>query len=182
MLAAQNKCVRNTRWVANCKSLNSAGSVPQVLAPPAPHSAMSAACAMLHVSLRAFVDQRIYPASKAFSTHAQSDVRWQPFPAMESLKSAARAEGLWNLWISKDLSTCFQKLLENSAELAPVERKLLAGPGLSNLDYAHLAKVMGEVPWCSEVFNCRCFLSCLLAVVCMEPRARPQEVFNYEVV
>ena len=78
---------------------------------------------------------------------------------MEALKAAARAQGLWNLWISKDLSTCLQKLLEGAAELAPAERRLLAGPGLSNVDYAHLAKVMGEVPWCSEVFNCRCVAS-----------------------
>ncbi|NJR43857.1 MAG: hypothetical protein HC767_15555 [Akkermansiaceae bacterium] len=75
---------------------------------------------------------------------------------MEDLKSTARNEGLWNLWISEDLAKSFQKLLEESAELSPAERQLLAGPGLSNVDYAHLAKVMGEVPWSSEVFNCRC--------------------------
>jgi acyl-CoA dehydrogenase len=117
---------------------------------------MTAACAVLHAKLRTFVDSAVYPLRGAFSEHAQSDSRWQSFPQMEALKSAARAEGLWNLWISKDLSKCLQKLLQDSVELAPAERLLLAGPGLSNVDYAHLAKVMGEVPWCSEVFNCRC--------------------------
>src|SRR5881392_2610707 len=27
-------------------------------------------------------------------------------------------------------------------------------PGLSNLEYAPLAEIMGRVPWSSEVFNC----------------------------
>lgn len=121
---------------------------------------MSTVCAALHDRLRAFVDRRIYPAHTAFSAHVHGNSRWQPFPAMEALKAVARAQGLWNLWISRDLSKCLQNLLEGTTELIPAERKLLAGPGLSNVDYAHLAKVMGEVPWCSEVFNCRCLSTC----------------------
>lgn len=105
---------------------------------------------MLHVRLRAFVDRRIDPARKAFSAHAQSDERWKPFPDMEALKSAARNEGLWNLWISQNLAKCFQKLLEESAELSPAERHLLAGPGMSNVDYAH--QEIGELPKIIHVF------------------------------
>ena len=118
---------------------------------------MSPPCAVLHVRLRAFMDQQVHPANKEFIAHSQSNARWQPFPKMESLKVKARAQGLWNLWISKDLSKRFQKLLQESV-LSQADRELLSGPGFSNVDYAHLAKVMGEVPWCSEVFNCRhCF-------------------------
>jgi hypothetical protein len=160
-------CPVSSRTLDFSVSGGSVGSIPQVLASPAPHSAMSAACAVLHVRLRAFVDTEIYPANKAFSAHAQSDSRWQPFPQMEALKSVARAQGLWNLWISQDLSKCLQKLLQGAAELAPAEQELLAGAGLSNVDYAHLAKVMGEVPWCSEVFNCRyCSVSSRLMMPC----------------
>ena len=50
------------------------------------------------------------------------------------MKTKAKAEGLWNLFLPKaygDLS-----------------------PGLTNLEYAHLAGMMGRVRWASEVFNC----------------------------
>ena len=59
----------------------------------------------------------------------------------------------------------FQKLLEQS-ELKQADRELLSGPGLCNVDDAHLAKVMGEVPWCSEIFNCRCSLCESFRMLC----------------
>ena len=51
---------------------------------------------------------------------------------LNDLKSIAKKEGLWNLFL-------------------PDKQY---GPGLSNLDYAPLAEVMGKVWWSSEVFNC----------------------------
>jgi acyl-CoA dehydrogenase len=51
---------------------------------------------------------------------------------MEELKAKARAEGLWNLFLP-------------DSEL---------GAGLSNLDYAPLAEIMGRSHWGPEVFNC----------------------------
>jgi len=56
-------------------------------------------------------------------------------PCMEDLKALARSEGLWNL---------FLPALENEH----------GGQGLSNLDYAPLAEIMGRVHWASEAFNC----------------------------
>ena len=59
---------------------------------------------------------------------------WQHFPEMETWKDMARAEGFWNLFLPKsygDLS-----------------------PGLTNLEYAPLAELMGRVEFASEVFNC----------------------------
>jgi acyl-CoA dehydrogenase len=53
-------------------------------------------------------------------------------PLMEELKSRARSEGLWNLF------------LQGSS----------LGAGLSNLEYAPLAESMGGVYWAAEVFNC----------------------------
>lgn len=51
---------------------------------------------------------------------------------LDELKEKARAEGLWNLFL-------------------PDEE---FGAGLTNLEYAPLAELMGRVGWASEVFNC----------------------------
>ena len=51
---------------------------------------------------------------------------------VDELKTKARAEGLWNLF------------------LPDVEY----GAGLTNLEYAPLAEITGRVPWAPEVFNC----------------------------
>ena len=83
--------------------------------------------------LQAFMDEHIYPNEKTYKEEqaAMAD-RWQPVPIVERLKPAARAAGLWNLFLPHS------------------ER----GAGLSNVDYAPLAEVMGRVQWSSEVFNC----------------------------
>ena len=83
--------------------------------------------------LQAFMDEHIYPNEKTYKEEqaAMTD-RWQPVPVVERLKPAARAAGLWNLFLPHS------------------ER----GAGLSNVDYAPLAEAMGRVMWSSEVFNC----------------------------
>jgi len=58
-----------------------------------------------------------------------------PVSFMADLKALAREEGLWNLFL-------------------PDLRDDEPGTGLSNLEYAPLAEIMGRVPWASEVFNC----------------------------
>lgn len=75
--------------------------------------------------LSAFMDKHVYPNEDAFARHAVSDQRWTPWPGMEPLKAAARAEGLWNLFET-----------------------------LANAEYAPLCELMGRVPWSAEVFNC----------------------------
>jgi acyl-CoA dehydrogenase len=87
----------------------------------------------LRARLLAFFDDHIYPSEHTY--HHQIAVapdRWQPVPIIEELKPKARAAGLWNLFLPEsDL-----------------------GAGLTNLEYAPLAEIMGRVPWSSEVFNC----------------------------
>ena len=53
---------------------------------------------------------------------------------MDALKKKAKKAGLWNLFLPEDYGDF--------------------SPGLSNLEYAPLAEMMGRVLWSSEVFNC----------------------------
>jgi acyl-CoA dehydrogenase len=80
-----------------------------------------------------FMDKYIYPREEAYRTFTKNNP-WEVFPDMEMLQDKARAEGLWNLFLPKGYG-----------ELSP---------GLTNLEYAPLAEIMGRVTWSSEVFNC----------------------------
>ncbi|MBV9734618.1 MAG: acyl-CoA dehydrogenase family protein [Acidisphaera sp.] len=95
--------------------------------------AFSDAVNAFRARLQAFMDEHIHPNESVY--HGQQAAmadRWQPVPIVEALKPRAREAGLWNLF------------LPHSAR----------GAGLSNLDYAPLAEIMGRVAWASEVFNC----------------------------
>jgi acyl-CoA dehydrogenase len=59
---------------------------------------------------------------------------WKHSPKLEVLKSLAKKEGLWNLFLPKG----YGKL----------------SPGLTNLEYAPLAELMGRSSYSSEIFNC----------------------------
>jgi acyl-CoA dehydrogenase len=75
------------------------------------------------------MEEHVYPNEAAFSNELRSGDRWKPIELIESLKAEAKAAGLWNLFL-------------------PAES------GLSNVEYAPLAEIMGRVVWASEVFNC----------------------------
>jgi acyl-CoA dehydrogenase len=64
--------------------------------------------------------------------HGADWTRWQTIPLVEALKSKARAEGLWNLFLP-------------DATL---------GAGLTTLEYAPLAELMGRYEFAAEIFNC----------------------------
>jgi acyl-CoA dehydrogenase len=84
--------------------------------------------------LLAFMDEHIYPAEPVYETQmAQSgDPHFHP-PVLEELKAEARKQGLWNL---------FHPHPE-------------WGPGLTNLEYAPLAEIMGRSPHLApEATNC----------------------------
>ena len=73
----------------------------------------------------AFMDKHIYPNEQRFHEEVNTGDRWEPTKIVEELKPLARAEGLWNLF------------LPDSPH----------GAGLTNLEYAPLAEMMGRVEW-----------------------------------
>ena len=83
----------------------------------------------LQKRLQAFMDEHIYPNEKAYVQEINSGDRWEPLKLIEDLKTKAMNEGLWNLFLPEV-------------------------SGLTNLEYAPLAEIMGRVFWSSEVFNC----------------------------
>jgi acyl-CoA dehydrogenase len=99
----------------------------------------------LQARLQAFMDRHVYPAESRHDEELEANTkagrRWTPLKTIEELKPKARAEGLWNLF------------LPPSAD-GSAHRGGAPGAGLSNLEYAPLAEIMGRVPWSPEVFNC----------------------------
>jgi acyl-CoA dehydrogenase len=93
----------------------------------------------LRQRVSAFMQAHVYPAEAAYFAEIEANTkagkRWTPLKLIEELKAKARAEGLWNLFL-------------------PVDTSAQAGAGLTNMEYAPLAEIMGAVPWASEAFNC----------------------------
>ncbi len=86
----------------------------------------------LRERLLAFFDQHVIPNEALFHEQIDQD-RWHVPAIVEELKVAARAAGLWNLFLPESKH----------------------GAGLTNLEYAPLCEVMGSVPhFGPEVFNC----------------------------
>jgi acyl-CoA dehydrogenase len=79
-----------------------------------------------------FMAEHVYPNEVTFLRQINEGDRWQPTRIVEELKAKAKAAKLWNLFLPE-------------SEL---------GAGLTNLEYAPLAEIMGRSPVGSEVFNC----------------------------
>ncbi len=97
--------------------------------------------------VRAFVTREIEPVEAQYhrdlaEQRAGGDP-WQPLPVLAELAGKARAEGLWNLFLPK----------EHAGEYA-VRFGTDGGEGLSNVDYAPLAEVMGGSAIAPNIFNC----------------------------
>ncbi len=89
----------------------------------------------LQQRLSLFMEQHIFPVEQeVYAFHVNPDNRWKKWPGLENLKEKAREAGLWNLFLPKDYGSL--------------------SAGLTNLEYAPLAALMGRVIWASEVFNC----------------------------
>ncbi|MGR9047263.1 acyl-CoA dehydrogenase [Halobacillus faecis] len=81
-----------------------------------------------------FMDEHVYPNESLYEDqlNAQKDRFSEVPPIMEELKSKAKGEGLWNLFLPDDTY----------------------GAGLTNLEYAPLCEMMGRSLIGPEVFNC----------------------------
>ncbi len=87
----------------------------------------------LRQRLLAFMRERVYPAEAVYRRQVTAADPYAHPPVMEELKAEARRRDLWNLFL-------------------PDGRW---GAGLSNLDYAPLAEIMGWSPWLApEALNC----------------------------
>jgi len=93
-------------------------------------------CQELRERLLAFMDEHVYPAESVYEEQlrASGDPHFHP-PVMEELKERARELGLWNLFL-------------------PHGGDEFGARGLSNLDYAPLAEIMGRSHIASEACNC----------------------------
>ncbi|HET7873881.1 MAG TPA: acyl-CoA dehydrogenase family protein [Methylomirabilota bacterium] len=87
----------------------------------------------LQLHLEEFMERWIYPNERRYYAEIEASGNRHHRPAiLEEVKERARERGLWNLFL-------------------PDPRY---GTGLSNLEYAPLAGVMGRVLWAPEAFNC----------------------------
>lgn len=96
------------------------------------HSARSQALAE---RLGRFMRDEVFPAEAVYASQLAGGAdhrQWRQPTVMEQLKAKAREAGLWNLFLP-DLD---------------------GGPGLSNVEYAPLAEIMGHSFIAPEVFNC----------------------------
>jgi acyl-CoA dehydrogenase len=90
---------------------------------------------ILQDKLKAFVSEHLIPVEREVDTfNLDAKNAWTKWPGLEALKDQAKAEGLWNLFLPSGYG-------DFSA-------------GLTNLEYAPLAEIMGRMIWASEVFNC----------------------------
>ena len=89
----------------------------------------------LQQRLISFIEAHVIPIEQEYITfQSATKNNWTRFPKIEVLKQKAKDAGLWNLFLPKEYGDL--------------------SPGLSNLEYAPLAEIMGRKIWVSEIFNC----------------------------
>jgi len=85
--------------------------------------------------LENFMAENVYPIEHEYEQFVRnSNNLWVVPPVVKTLKEKAKTEGLWNLFLPEEYA-------DYSA-------------GLSNLEYAPLAEIMGRVEFSSDLFNC----------------------------
>ena len=86
--------------------------------------------------IHAFIQQQVLPVEAEYYAEVNIGDRWSHSPRqdeiLEGLKQEARAQGLWNFFLPESQG----------------------GAGISNLEYAHLAEIMGGSRLAAESFNC----------------------------
>jgi len=86
--------------------------------------------------IRRFVTENVEPVEAEYQAQVEVGDRWshtlRQNEIMQSLKAEARVQGLWNFFLPESQG----------------------GAGINNLEYAHLAEIMGRSRLASEAFNC----------------------------
>ena len=86
--------------------------------------------------IRVFADEKVSPLEQEYMTEIGVGDRWSHTPRQEEilngLKEEARRLGFWNFFLPESQG----------------------GAGVSNLEYAHLAEIMGRSRLASEAMNC----------------------------
>ena len=91
---------------------------------------------VIREKIRTFVEEKVEPVEQDYHDEVSVGDRWshttRQDEILESLKAEARKLGLWNFFLPKSQG----------------------GAGISNLEYAHLAEIMGRSRLASEAMNC----------------------------
>lgn len=87
----------------------------------------------LRAKLIQFMDEHVIPNEALYFEQIEQN-RWHTPPIMEEMKAKAKEAGLWNLFLPKAYGEY--------------------SPGLTNMEYAPLAEIMGRYQFSPEVFNC----------------------------
>jgi acyl-CoA dehydrogenase len=82
--------------------------------------------------IQQYIEDYIVPNERVYVEQVEAGGRWCEVPVMEEVKEKARSRGLWNFFLPHS------------------ER----GAGLTNIDYAHIAEILGKYPMASEAMNC----------------------------
>lgn len=87
----------------------------------------------------AFMEEHIVPAVPLYHQQSAAIDRWTEIPPIfDELKDKARQAGLWNIFMPPS---------EHDDEF-------FTSVGLTNVEYAPIAELMGRISFASEVFNC----------------------------
>jgi acyl-CoA dehydrogenase len=91
---------------------------------------------LVREKIRKFVSEEVEPVEDEYHDEISVGDRWTHTPRqneiMQNLKDKAKELGLWNFFLPESQG----------------------GAGISNLEYAHLAEIMGRSRLASESFNC----------------------------
>ena len=107
----------------------------------------SARAADLRERVAGFMAEQVEPVEADYhrdlAAARESGTQWTPLPVIEELKTRARQQGLWNLFIPREHTGDYAARFGTDG-----------GVGLTNVDYAPLAELMGRSAFAPLVFNC----------------------------
>ena len=97
---------------------------------------LSAELIEIREKISRFISEQVEPVEQEYLSEVSVGDRWSHTPRQDEilngLKQEARNQGLWNFFLPESQG----------------------GAGISNLEYAHLAEIMGRSRLASEAFNC----------------------------